>query len=153
MTSENDGVSVRGVTMLLGQLGNIVVRGLKERLQPYGLHPRHYAILQELERTPGVSQQAVSDLLLVHRSAMVALLDELEKRALVTRSRNPVNRREHVLHLTEEGSSLLHELVPVTRAFEAEFLEGLTKAEQRSLVSILRELAGRHEFTVAPLDG
>ena len=139
--------------MLLGQLGNVVVRGLKEQLKPYDMHPRHYAILQELQRSPGMSQQAVSDLLLVHRSAMVSLLDDLERRGLVTRGRNQDNRREHVLYLTDDGAALLSELSPVTKAFESDFLAGLSPDDQRTLVSLLRELAKEHDFTAGIAEG
>ncbi|MHA6669380.1 MarR family winged helix-turn-helix transcriptional regulator [Homoserinimonas sp. A447] len=139
-------LATSGVTMLLGQLGNAVVRGLKEKLKPYELHPRHYAILSELSRTPGMSQQAVSNLLLIHRSAMVALLDDLESRGYLTRERNAENRREHSLFLTDSGVSVLAELRPLAASFEDEFLSRLSPEGRTELVRLLRELSEAHDF-------
>lgn len=133
-----------GITLLLGQLGNIVVRGLKEKLKPHGLHPRQYAILAELERKPGISQQAMSDFLLIHRSAMVALLDELETRGFLTRERSLTSRREHSLYLTDGGREVLAALKSLSKEFETEFLADLGPEQRDSLIALLQQLASRH---------
>src|SRR5680860_1275737 len=93
------GLSSR-VGFLLAQLGAHRHRRFAERLSPLDLHPRHFGMLSHLAVAEGQSQQAVSVALGIHRSAMVALVDDLERRGLVERRRDPVDRRAYTLHLT-----------------------------------------------------
>jgi len=92
---------------LLSQLGFHEVERLTERLRPLGLHPRHFGLLTHIATAAGQSQQALSGALGVHRTAMVALVDDLEARGLVERRRDPRDRRAYALHLTRAAAQLL----------------------------------------------
>ncbi|UNK45624.1 MarR family winged helix-turn-helix transcriptional regulator [Arthrobacter sulfonylureivorans] len=133
-----------GITYLLGQLGNLAVRDFKNRMKSYALHPRQYVILSQLRDDPGISQQTLSDRLLVHRSAMVGLLDELESRGYLSRERNLENRREHSLVLSKDGRDLLDSLRETAATFEKDFLSSLTNAEAKKLKSLLQTVATAH---------
>src|SRR4051794_41255119 len=100
----------RRAGFLLVQLGTNEHRRFAERLAGLGLHPRHFGMLSHLAAAEGQSQQALSDALGIHRSAMVALIDDLEQRGLAKRSRDPVDRRAYTLHLTPAGHALLAQL-------------------------------------------
>lgn len=134
-------IAGRGTTFLLGQLGHVTVKGVKDALAEFGLHPRQYAVLATLSADPGISQQSLSDRLLVHRSAMVGLIDELEKRGLVSRERRAENRREHALVLTDDGRELLNKLRGLSAEYEQHFLEPLNEEESKQLLSLLTRLA------------
>lgn len=140
--------SGRGTTFLLGQLGHVAVKGVKDSMAEFNLHPRQYAVLATLSVDPGISQQTLSDRLLVHRSAMVGLIDELEKRGLVSRERRAENRREHALVLTDEGHEMFSKLRTLSSAYEVKFLESLSDDEARTLRSLLTRLAVAQEIAL-----
>ena len=62
-------------------------------------------MLSHLAANEGQSQQALSSALGIHRSAVVALVDDLEQRGLAERRRDPVDRRAYTLYLTPRAAS------------------------------------------------
>jgi len=126
---------------LLSQLGFHEVERLTERLRPLGLHPRHFGLLTHIATAAGQSQQALSGALGVHRTAMVALVDDLEARGLVERRRDPRDRRAYALHLTRAAAELLADAERAVDAHEAELLASLDEPERDQLVGLLQRIA------------
>jgi len=85
------------VRLLLIQLGYHAARRLNARLEPLGLEPRHYGVLRAIAAREGATQQAVGSRLDLAPPRMVALIDDLEKRGLVERRRNPSDRPWHLV--------------------------------------------------------
>src|SRR3954452_24125266 len=83
----------RRAGFLLVQLGTHAHRRFADRLAELDLHPRHFGMLSHLAASEGQSQQALSIALGVHRSAVVALVDDLERRGLAERRPDPSDRR------------------------------------------------------------
>ncbi len=98
-------------------------------------------MLSHLAANEGQSQQALSAALGIHRSAMVALVDDLEHRGLAERRRDPGDRRAYALHLTTRGRRLLAKLQRVAEEDEAELLRALGASERSRLISLLQRVA------------
>jgi DNA-binding MarR family transcriptional regulator len=126
---------------LLAQLGALGHRRFADRLAPLGLHPRHYGMLSHLAAGEGRSQQALSEALVMHRSAVVALVDDLEERGLAERRRDPVDRRAYQLFLTPRGRELLERLEELALSNEDELLTALDRTERRTLIRLLQRVA------------
>ena len=137
----------RRASFLLVQLGTDRHRRFAERLAPLDLHPRHFGMLSHLAANEGQSQQALSKALGIHRSAVVALVDDLEHRGLAERRRDPVDRRAYTLHLTPPGHELLAELQQVAEEDEADLLSALNAAERSQLISLLQRVAESQGLT------
>jgi DNA-binding MarR family transcriptional regulator len=131
----------RRAGFLLVQLGTHRHRRFAERLAPLDLHPRHFGMLSHLAANEGQSQQALSSALGIHRSAVVALVDDLEQRGLAERRRDPDDRRAYTLYLTPSGRELLAELQRVAQEDEAELLTALNASERSQLISLLQRVA------------
>jgi DNA-binding MarR family transcriptional regulator len=131
----------RRAGFLLAQLGTHAHRRFAERLAGLGLHPRHFGMLSHLAAAEGQSQQALSVALGIHRSAMVALVDDLEHRGLAERRRDPVDRRAYTLHLTSPGRKLLAALERAADEEDAELLTALDASERSQLISSLQRVA------------
>jgi DNA-binding MarR family transcriptional regulator len=126
---------------LLVQLGTNEHRRFAERLAPRDLHPRHFGMLSHLAAAEGKSQQALSTALGIHRSAVVALVDDLEDRGLAERRRDPHDRRAYTLYLTPPGRELLADLERAADERETELLTALNASERSQLISLLRRIA------------
>jgi DNA-binding MarR family transcriptional regulator len=72
--------------------------------------------------------------------AMTRMLDRLEEKGLIRRSRCPEDRRLVILELTERGSTALPRLRQVAVKVLNRFLQGFTKAEARQLESFLTRM-------------
>ena len=131
----------RRAGFLLVQLGAHRHRRFAERLAPFGLQPRHFGMLSHLAGGEGRSQQALSVALAIHRSAVVALVDDLEHRGLAERRRDPADRRAYTLYLTPAGRKLLAELEAAADDDEAELLSALDGSERAHLIALLQRVA------------
>jgi DNA-binding MarR family transcriptional regulator len=98
-------------------------------------------MLSQLAVNEGQSQQALSVALGLHRSAVVALVDDLEHRGLAERRRDPVDRRAYTLYLTPAGRKVLAELELLAEKDEDELLTALDLSERSTLISLLQRLA------------
>jgi len=137
----------RRAGFLLAQLGTHRHRRFAERLAPFDLHPRHYGMLNQLAANEGQSQQALSKALGIHRSAIVALVDDLERRGLAERRRDPADRRAYTLYLTSTGRQRITELDRAAEEDEAELLAALDAAERSTLISLLQRVAESQGLT------
>jgi DNA-binding MarR family transcriptional regulator len=137
----------RRAGFLLVQLGTHRHRRFAERLSPLGLHPRHFGMLSQLAVNEGQSQQALSSALGIHRSAVVALVDDLEERGLAERRRDPVDRRAYTLYLTPQGRELLARLQRIADDDEAELLAALDPSERARLIALLQRVAESQGLT------
>src|SRR5260221_7219918 len=107
-----------GVAFLLAQLGAHAAAAFAERIRPLELTPPQAGVLRRLGRLPGQSQRGLADALGMHAPRLVALIDELEDRGLVARDRDPGDRRNYAISLTDKGRQLLAELARVARQHE-----------------------------------
>jgi MarR family transcriptional regulator, multiple antibiotic resistance protein MarR len=72
--------------------------------------------------------------------AMTRMIDRLEEKGLLRRSRDTSDRRLVNLELTEKGTEALPRMKEVSRRVVNRFLEGFTKAETRQLEGLLTRM-------------
>ena len=130
-----------GVAFLLAQLGAHAAAAFAERIRPLELTPPQAGVLRRLGQFPGQSQRGLADALGMHAPRLVALIDELEDRGLVARDRDPDDRRNYAITLTDEGSRALAELAGVAREHELAITAALDNDERGQLLALLRRLA------------
>ena len=130
-----------GVAFLLAQLGAHAAALFAERIRPLQLTPPQAGVLRRLAQFPGQSQRELADALGMHAPRLVRLIDELEGRGLVARDRDPDDRRNYAISLTDEGRRLLAELGRVARQHEHAITTGLDDDERAQLLGLLRRLA------------
>lgn len=109
-------------------------------VMPEGRHPRELGILVTLKVTEPMSQRRLGELLGVNRSVMVKLADVLETDGLITRERDPADRRNYALRLTATGRTMLAKMSRSAAKAEAQFTAALTEAERERLVELLSDL-------------
>lgn len=133
--SRNDGPGPH-VTVRLGYLLKHAQLRMHEllghALEPYGVDGRELAVLLLLASHEPSSQQQAAQRLGVDRTTMVALLDTLEGKGLVSRHPHAEDRRRNVVELTHAGHELLEKATRASDEAEREFLAPLgAEAAQR----------------------
>jgi DNA-binding MarR family transcriptional regulator len=112
-----------------------------------GAHPRDFVVLGVLAEQDAYSQQDLAERLGINRTIMVKLIDKLEARGYVTRTRNPLDRRSYTLSVTPAGRRALKAMRPAIADSEKRINAGLAPVERERL----NELLGRlHPSTVPP---
>lgn len=114
-------------------------------MNTHGLVLVHHAVLSALDDFGAMSQQQLADSLDLDKSHLVGSIDHLEGRDLVTRTRDPGDRRRNQVALTAAGKTLIDELKPVARQSQHGFLDALSAAEQETLVSLLRRVLASND--------
>jgi DNA-binding MarR family transcriptional regulator len=135
-----------GVAFLFAQLGAHAAAAFAERIRPLELTPPQAGVLRRLAQAPGQSQRGLADALGMHAPRLVALIDELEDRGLVTRDRDPDDRRNYAISLTDEGRRVLGELGRVARAHELAMTAALDRDERAQLLELLRRIAEEQDL-------
>ncbi len=135
-----------GVAFLLAQLGAHAAGVFAERVRPLGLTPPQVGVLRRLGQSPGQSQRGLADALGMHAPRLVVLIDELEGRGLVTRARDPDDRRNYAITLTPKGGQALAQVAGVAREHELAITAALDKDERARLLELLRRLANEQEL-------
>jgi MarR family transcriptional regulator, lower aerobic nicotinate degradation pathway regulator len=130
---------------LLKRLGLAIKDRSLQAFEGSGLHPQHYAVLSLLHEQPREAQATIADALGYDRSQLVGLLDELERKGLVERRRDPDDRRRHLVSLTPAGKKTYGRLREIAKQLEEEFLAPLDAAERERLHALLLELAAYHD--------
>lgn len=136
-----------GVAFLLAQLGAHAAAAFAERLRPLDLAPQHAGVLRRLANAPGESQRALADALGMHAPRLVALIDDLEARGLVQRSRDPADRRNYALSLTTAGRETMRRIATVARQHERAITAAIDDDEREELATVLRRLADEQGLT------
>ncbi|GAB2669353.1 MarR family transcriptional regulator [Saccharopolyspora gloriosae] len=95
---------------LLSRASGVVAKLASAALSPLGLRVRSYSVLSFVaEGSGGVTQRRLADLVGLDPSQIVALVDELEDRDLVTRRPDPADRRNKRITATDDGHRLRDE--------------------------------------------
>jgi DNA-binding MarR family transcriptional regulator len=122
-----------------------VARRMSDTCVPDCLRPRQLVALTLLEehgRQGPVTQQALGEALRLDPSNVVGLLNELEQRGLITRRRDPADRRRHIVELSAVGADELVRTSSRLRLVEDDLLKALSADERATLHSLLVRVVG-----------
>jgi DNA-binding MarR family transcriptional regulator len=122
---------------LLDHLARVGRRAAELSMSPGGLRPRHLIALRLLSEQGPVSQQGLADALSLDPSNVVGLLNELEERGLITRRRDPADRRRHIVELSAAGHNELDCTQARLGLVEDELLSALSAEERDTLYHLL----------------
>ena len=123
--------------MLLTQLSRLVNRRstpelLGQTLKELGA----LSLLRDLHET---TQQSLSEGLCIDANYCVLLLNDLEANNLIERRRDPSDRRRHIVSMTDQGRTALHQAEAAQQTLEDEMLGALNDEERAKLAHLLRK--------------
>lgn len=133
------------------RLQQIAVAIFLQETEATGVTPVQYAVLQTVANQPGIDQRTLARSVGLDTSTIAGVVDRLEARALVLRSTSPDDRRVRLLHLTDDGRTLLAQVIPAMRRAQQRILAPLPAGERRTFMRMLRELVNaNNELSRAP---
>ncbi|HUQ60908.1 MarR family winged helix-turn-helix transcriptional regulator [Lentzea sp.] len=109
-------------------------------LEPLGIDSKEFGTLRVLAHREPASQLQVAQTLGIDRTTMVALLDVLERKGVITRRPDPADRRRNVVALTDQGMRTYDAARVAHRKAETAFLAGISPNATDQLRRTLRAL-------------
>jgi MarR family 2-MHQ and catechol resistance regulon transcriptional repressor len=109
------------------------------RLPEYNLTISQFGVLEALLHLGPLCQKEIAVKILKSTGNITQVIDNLEKRMLVSRQQNPEDRRYYNIHLTDEGRSFIAALFPKHARRIAKAMSCLTSEEQQQLGDLCRK--------------
>ena len=141
-TIQAEAVDEQRLLPLLEHLARVGRRAAETTMSPGGLRPRHVIALRLLSEDGPASQHGLGEALRLDPSNVVGLLNELEERELITRRRDPADRRRHIVELSPLGEDELALAYSRLSQVEDDLLSALSAEERATLYDLLVRAVG-----------
>jgi MarR family transcriptional regulator, 2-MHQ and catechol-resistance regulon repressor len=139
-TEADNAAEALGAYVKLLRATRAVLARVEPRLARNGLTPTQLGVLEALLHLGPLGQRELGRKVLTSAGNMTDVIDKLERRGLVRRSRKPGDRRAVRVELTTEGTAAIKALFPHHAGDIAAAMAGLDAAELRQLGVLLRKL-------------
>lgn len=118
----------------------VVQEDFRTALGEGGLSARVFAALTLTVENPNITQSALSRMLGIERSGLVAIVDDLEAKGYLKRMVVPRDRRIQALVPTESGKTAHADIVRKVQAHEAALFKDMTAHDKQSLLDLLKKI-------------
>jgi len=136
----------RPIGLTLARTAKIVGRAFDDTLAAAGGSTPIWLILISLKTQPTDNQRELAQAVGIQGATLTHHLNAMEADGLITRQRDPANRRVHQVQLTDRGEALFHRLAAAARAHDQRLRAGLDTDE----LATLERLLGRLHDNVSP---
>ncbi len=129
----------------------LIERRVRSRLRErFATTLPRFDLMAQLARHPeGLKMNELSRLLMVTGGNVTAIVDQLEKEALVERVDEPADRRAFRIHLTRGVEKTFAEMARAQEECVVELLAGMSRREQDELLKLLAKVK-QHALEVGP---
>jgi MarR family transcriptional regulator for hemolysin len=134
----------------LASVSRAVSRAFDEALAEAGGSGPAWLVLIALKTGPRASQRELAEAVGVQGATLTHHLNTMESAGLVTRRRDPANRRLHLVELTPAGDALFARLRDAATAFDRRLRSGLSESELGQLETLLTRLRDNVAEPAAP---
>ena len=133
--------AVLPIGLRLTQVSRAVARAFDDALAAVGGSLPTWLVLLNLKTRNLANQRALADAMGIKEATLTHHLNAMEASGLVTRHRDPANRRVHVVALTDDGEQAFRRLRDAAIAFDRQLRRGITDADAAKLSEVLGQLA------------
>lgn len=122
----------------------VLFRELTKRFQDNGITitPVQWVVLYRLWNNDGMTQAEVSERTFRDKTNITRLVDLLVKKDLVTRAKDPTDRRVHKLVLTQQARDMMTRLPGVVEQHIKTATRGISKEDLATAASVLERIRG-----------
>lgn len=113
---------------------------LQDDLERLDLTPPQFYVLATIGYAGGLPFSEIGEKMMVTVSNLTGIVDRLEEKKLVARERDERDRRVVRVMLTDKGSKVYRNTIPVFEKSISEFFSPLNKTQQKELAGLLRKL-------------
>jgi MarR family transcriptional regulator, transcriptional regulator for hemolysin len=126
---------------LLSHTARAASRAFDEALAQVGGSVPVWLVLISLKQQHLRNQRELAEAVGIREATLSHHLNAMDEQGLITRRRDPANRRVHLVELTEAGEAAFLRLRGAATAFDERLRRGLSEAEIAQLARLLEQLA------------
>ena len=141
------------IGLRLTQVSRRVSRAFDDALAAAGGSVPVWLVLLNLKLRSTASQRELAQAMGIREATLTHHLNSMESTGLLTRRRDPANRRIHVVELTQAGEAAFLRLRTAAVAFDRLLRRGLTEQDAADLDGLLGRLAANVAGDDAPAEG
>jgi DNA-binding MarR family transcriptional regulator len=130
----------KSIGYLIKILSQLNYRCFQLVMAPYDLTPFHWLVLRCLWKENGLPVSNITQRLQEVGGTMTGVLDRMEERGLVSRVRDPADRRVFRVFLTKKGQDLEDELMPVVEQVRKRLLKGISQRDQTVFEKVAEQM-------------
>ena len=130
--------ATREIAFTLMDVARMMRTYADQRARQFGISRAQWGVLARLDRSEGLKQSELAEILDLQPISLTRLLDRLAENELIERRPDPNDRRANRLYLKPAARPLLGELAKLGRGMMDEVLAGLDAKDNERL---LRDLA------------
>jgi MarR family transcriptional regulator for hemolysin len=138
------------IGLQLTRASKMVSRAFDEALSAAGGSLPEWLILMSLKASTHGNQRELAESIGIEGPTLTHHLNRMEKAGLLTRTRDPDNRRVHRVELTANGETMFRNLVSTVRRFDSTLRAGFSDRELATLIRLLARL--RDNVDTATID-
>ena len=128
------------IGLLLARAAKSVSRAFDDALAEAGGSLPVWLVLISLKSRPLGNQRELAGVVGIREATLTHHLNAMDVQGLVTRRRDPANRRVHLVELTEAGETLFLRLRDAAFAFDQRLRRGLSDRDAAVLEGLLLRL-------------
>ncbi len=128
------------IGLRLAQVAKVVSRAFDDALAQAGGSLPMWLVLISLKSGQAASQRQLAATVGIQGATLTHHLNAMETAGLVTRHRDPANRRVHVVQVTPEGDALFFRLRDAATAFDQRLRSGLDERDLAQIEDLLTRL-------------
>jgi DNA-binding MarR family transcriptional regulator len=136
--------SVTGTMNLLTRLSRVIYRSAGPDL--LGVKLKEFVTLLYLREMAKATQQSLAKALMLDANNTVILLNGLEEKGMVDRTRDPEDRRRHIVAITPKGIRALEKAERELETVEDDVLGNLDPSERTELHGLLAKALEDHSL-------
>ncbi|WP_425053878.1 MarR family winged helix-turn-helix transcriptional regulator [Psychromarinibacter sp. S121] len=132
---------------LIRRLNQISTQVFSRRMQEagYDVTQVQFAAMDALAAQPGIDQAGVATLIAYDRATIGGVIDRLVQKGFVARKVSKKDRRAREVRLTDEGTRVFQEILPIVSNLQEEILLGLEPDERTAFLSLARKAVSTAE--------
>ena len=121
---------------------DVMTQLLTDVLKPSGLSPTQYNVLRILRGAAGkgVCCREIGERLITRDPDVTRLIDRLEKRNLLVRTREKEDRRFVTIQLTSGGLALVNQLDEPIEKWNRKLMQNISSRDTKVLIDLLERL-------------
>jgi DNA-binding MarR family transcriptional regulator len=128
--------------LLLGRAWSALQDAYDRAVEPLGLTGRQGGVLMNCVRGEANTPAELAVFNALDISSMSRMLDRLEKKGLIARSRNGKDRRQVTVTATPKGRALLRKATPIASRVAVKAWRNVTAEERKTLRKIVYKILG-----------
>jgi MarR family transcriptional regulator for hemolysin len=130
------------IGLRLARAAKTVSRAFDDALAEAGGSRPTWLVLLSLKSRAVASQRELAEAIGIRGPTLTHHLDVMETAGLVTRRRDPANRRVHLVELTPEGDATFLRLADAVTGFDQRLRRGFSQREIAEVEELLDRLCG-----------